>query len=322
MPINVMFYQGRAMAMTFKQLEAFHAVIVAGSVTRAAAMLRVSQPAISRLLADLEASAGFALFVRTARQLSPTERARALHAEVERSLVGLGQIEEVARALRERGEGQLRLAVIPSLLSAVTGQMLAPFAAAHLSISVCVEVAATLDELDWLGARQCDLGITFEPMSQPGIEAEIIGATEAACVVPHDHPLAQRARPVGPADLAGWPFISYRLDSAFRADVDRLFEAAAIARDMRFEARTTAAVCELVAATGGVAIIPCTGPALAADARLALLPLRPCLSSQVLLIRAPGVLSPPATAFTDFIRTRRLDFVGQLPSATAIGTGS
>lgn len=309
------------MAMTFKQLEAFHAVIVAGSVTRAAAMLRVSQPAVSRLLADLEASAGFSLFVRTARQLSPTERARALHAEVERSLVGLGQIEALARALRERGEGQLRLAVIPSLLSAVTGQMLAPFAAAHPSISICVEVAATLNALDWLGARQCDLGITFEPMSQTGIEAEIIGATEAACVVPRDHPLSRHAGPVGPADLGGWPFISYRLDSTFRADVDRLFEAAAITRDLRFEARTTAAVCELVAATGGVAIIPCTGPALAADARLALLPFRPVFSSQVLLVRAPGLLSPPATAFIDFIRTRRLDFVGVLPSSLAVGKG-
>jgi DNA-binding transcriptional LysR family regulator len=309
------------MAMTFKQLEAFHAVFVAGSVTRAAAMLRVSQPAISRLLADLEASAGFSLFVRTARQLSPTERARALHAEVERSLVGLGQIEALARALRERGEGQLRLAVIPGLLSALTGQMLAPFAAAHPSISVCVEVAATLDALDWLGARQCDLGITFEPMSQPGIEAEVIGATEAACVVPRDHPLSRHAGPVGPADLGGWPFISYRLDSTFRADVDRLFEAAAIARDLRFEARTTAAVCELVAATGGVAVIPCTGPALAADARLALLPFRPVLSSQVLLVRAPCLLSPPATAFIDFIRMRRLDFVGVLPSSLAVGKG-
>lgn len=309
------------MAMTFKQLEAFHAVIVAGSVTRAAAMLRVSQPAVSRLLADLEASAGFSLFVRTARQLSPTERARALHAEVERSLVGLGQIEALARALRERGEGQLRLAVIPSLLSAVTGQMLAPFAAAHPSISICVEVAATLNALDWLGARQCDLGITFEPMSQTGIEAEIIGATEAACVVPRDHPLSRHVGPVGPADLGGWPFISYRLDSTFRADVDHLFEAAAIARDLRFEARTTAAVCELVAATGGVAIIPCTGPALAADARLALLPFHPVLSSQVLLVRAPGLLSPPATAFIDFIRTRRLDFVGVLPSSLAVGKG-
>jgi hypothetical protein len=77
-----------------------------------------------------------------------------------------------------------------------------------------------------------------------------------------------------------------------------------------------------VAATGGVAIIAGPGPALAADARLALLPLRPGLSSQVLLVRAPGLLSPPATAFTDFIRTRRLDFVGQLPSALVTGTGS
>ncbi|MCU0883651.1 MAG: LysR substrate-binding domain-containing protein [Beijerinckiaceae bacterium] len=310
------------MAMTFKQLEAFHAVIATGSVTRAAAMLRVSQPAISRMLADLEASAGFPLFVRTARQLNPTERARALHAEVERSLVGLAQIEAVAKALRERGEGQLRLAVIPSLLSAVTTQMLAPFAVAHPSVSVSIEVAATLDALDWLGARQSDLGITYEPMRQPGIEARSIGTTEAACVVPRDHPLAGRVGPVGPADLGGWPFMSYRLDSSFRASVDRLFDEAAIRRDLRFEARTTAAVCELVAATGGVAIIPCPGPALVADMRLVLLPFRPQLSSEVLLIRASGPISPPARAFIDFIGSHRLDFIGALPSNPVLNAGS
>lgn len=303
------------MAMTFKQLEAFHAVIAAGSVTRAAETLRVSQPAISRMLADLEASAGFPLFVRSARQLNPTERARALHAEVERSLVGLGQIESVARALRERGEGRLRLAVIPSLLSAVAERMLAPFAAAHPQVSTSLEVASTLDALDWLSARQAELGVTFEPMSQPGVEVDVIGATEAACVTPAGHPLALRGGPVGPADLAGWPFISYRQDSVFRADVDRLFDAVAAPRDLRFEARTTAAVCELVAALGGVAVIPCPGPAIAADARLALLPFRPRLSSQVLLVRGPGLISPPARAFIDFIRARPLDFVGPLPSS-------
>jgi DNA-binding transcriptional LysR family regulator len=95
-------------------------------------------------------------------------------------------------------------------------------------------------------------------MSQPGIEAKIIGATEAACVVAREHPLARLAGPVGPADLGGWPFISDRLDSSF-------------------EAGTIAAVCQLVATTGGVAIIPCTGPALDTDARLALLPFRPVL---------------------------------------------
>lgn len=302
------------MAMTFKQLEAFHAVMAAGSVTRAAEMLRVSQPAISRMIADLEAGAGFPLFVRSARHLAPTDRARQLHAEVERSLIGLSQIEAFAQGLRERGEGQLRLAVIPSLLAHVCEAMLAPFAKAHPQIAVCVETAANLDAMDWHMARQADLGVTFDPMSQSGVQLDVLGETEAVCVVPRLHPLALRGEPVGPADLLEWPFISYRLDAAFRARIDRLFDGLA-PRDLRFEARTTAAVCEMVAALGGVAIVPCHSPALAADGRLALLPFRPLLSSPVLLVRPPGLASPPAQAFLDFIGPRNFDFIGKPPSA-------
>jgi DNA-binding transcriptional LysR family regulator len=302
------------MAMTFKQLEAFHAVMAAGSATRAAEMLGVSQPAISRMIADLEASAGFPLFVRSARHLAPTERARQLHVEVERSLIGLSQIAAFAQGLRERGEGQLRLAVIPSLLAYVCEGMLAPFAEAHPQISVHVEASASLDAMDWHKARQADLGVTFDPMSQSGVELDPLGETEAVCVVPSLHPLALRGLPVAPADLLDGPFISYRLDAAFRARIDRLFEGLP-PRDLRFQARTTAAVCELVAALGGAAIVPCPSPAVAADGRLALLPFRPLLSSPVLLVRPPGLPSPPAQAFLDFIRSRHFEFIGKLPSA-------
>lgn len=306
-----------AVALTFRQLETFRTVIAAGGVTRAAAALGVSQPAVSRMIAELEQQVGFPLFLRSARSLAPTARARLLHAEIERSFLGLRHIGQVAEALRARGEGQLRLAVVPSLLPSVASRLVAPFAARHGAASVSLEVVATLNALDWGGARPVDLGVTFEPTTAPGVETRRIGRTEAVCVAPARHPLTRLHRDIRPEDLRDAPFISYMTDSMFRAEVDRLFAARKIGRDLRLEARTTAAVCELVAATGGVAIAPCPGPDIVADQRLALLRFRPAIASQVSLVRPAGVASPLALAFIEQALAAKVDFTGDLPARRA-----
>lgn len=303
------------MPLTFRQLEAFHAVMSAGSFTRAAEQLGVSQPAISRMLADLELKVDFPLFDKGARKLRPTERARLFHAEVERSLSGLAQIEAVADRLRQQGEGQLRLAIVPSLVSTISESVLSPFADEHPAASIIVETPTTLNALDWTSVAHADLGISFEPISLPGASTELLGRTEAVCILPSRHPLIQRTSPITPPDLAGLPYVSYRLDSGFRAEVDRVFEAAGVQRDLRFEARTTAAVCELVAATGGASIIPCPGPDIAADSRLGMLPFHPALPSSVIAVRPAGPASGLLHAFLAFLRAHPIDFMVGLSSS-------
>ncbi|CAN1496131.1 LysR Transcriptional regulator [Rhabdaerophilaceae bacterium] len=306
------------MAITLKQLEAFHAVMSSGSVTRAAAMLGVSQPAISRILSDFESRAGFALFTRASRNLVPTARARALHSEVERAYLGLGHIEASMLALRDRGVGQLRLGVVPSLLPHVSAQLIAPFVQENPQLSISVEVVSTLNGLDWGSFRQTDLGITFEVISAAGTEVLPVGQTEAACVVPAGHWLAERGGTVQLQDLVGEVFVSYMPGNSFRIAVDRLFAEAGVARNLQFEARTSAAVCELVCALGGVSILPSPGQDLSADRRLVLLSLRPELVSEVVLVLPKfGPASPIATAFVTFARDRTLDFLADLPRGSS-----
>lgn len=304
------------MAITLKQIEAFHWVIVRGSVTRAAERLGVSQPAISRMLADLEAHVGFPLFVRSSRHLLPTVRARTLHAQVERSFLGLQHIEATASALRHNGEGQLRLGVVPSLLPIISRDLIAPFARLHPLASISVEVVATLNTLDWQSFRQTDIGITFEAMSRSGLETRSIGQTEAVCVVVAGHPLTRLGRPVAPRDLSGETFVSYMPDSGFRAEIDRVLAAAPLALDKRIEVRTTAAACELVAALGAVTIVPSPSPQLAADKRLVILPFHPRLSNDVVLVESAGLARTPlANDFLDFAFSKPIDFLSGLSTA-------
>jgi DNA-binding transcriptional LysR family regulator len=302
------------MTITLRQIEAFRAVMKAGGFTRAAQSLAISQPAISRMMSDLEQTVGFALFMRAGRGASPTPRARLLLVEVERAFLGLSHLETAARALRDSGEGQLRLAMPPSILPAVAEQWLAPFARRHPEAAVAVEIAPAFGGLDPRALRQHDLLVTFEAFGAEGFEEIAAGEARAVGLVPAGHPLARAGRPLALADLAGEGFIAYWPDSAFRLELDRAFALAEVTCHPRHEARTTAAVCELVATLGGVSVLPVSGPDILADSRLHMLPLAPALVSPVRIFRPLGPVSPLALAFLAFAGTAGLDFGRYVPA--------
>lgn len=102
--------------MELRQLEAFAAVMSTGSVTAAGKLLGRSQPAISRLIQDLEAEIGYALFTRSGPRVSPTEQGFLLYEDVEHTLISLRQIRTRAEEIA-RGEARpLRLAATLSLI--------------------------------------------------------------------------------------------------------------------------------------------------------------------------------------------------------------
>src|SRR5258708_24016678 len=97
------------------QVEAFRAMMLTGSVTEAAKLMAVTQPAVSRLLRDFQALLKTELFERRGSGLVPTAAATALYMEVERSFVGLERITAAAEEIRSRRTGTLRIAALPAL---------------------------------------------------------------------------------------------------------------------------------------------------------------------------------------------------------------
>jgi len=84
------------MKITFRQVDAFQTVVSTGTVTEAAVVLGISQPAVSRLISDLETEVGFQLFRRSGRVLAPTDEARLLVQEVRQAVSGMEYIKESA----------------------------------------------------------------------------------------------------------------------------------------------------------------------------------------------------------------------------------
>ena len=104
------------MNITFRQVDAFHAVVSSGSVNGASALLGVSQPVISRLISDLEKEVGFALFNRQGRVLVPTPEGRMLVAEVRQAVTGLEHIKNAARVIATFGHTAVQLVTVPSFV--------------------------------------------------------------------------------------------------------------------------------------------------------------------------------------------------------------
>ncbi|WP_313388320.1 LysR family transcriptional regulator, partial [Achromobacter aegrifaciens] len=103
--------------MELRQLEAFAAVMSTGSVTAAGRLLGRSQPAISRLLQELEAEIGYPLFARSGPRVTPTEQGFLLYDDVERALAGMQQIRSRADEIA-RGQAQPLLMAATSALAA------------------------------------------------------------------------------------------------------------------------------------------------------------------------------------------------------------
>jgi DNA-binding transcriptional LysR family regulator len=243
------------MPIKFRQLEVFRAVMSAGTITQAAEMLYVSQPGVSRMLAELEEELGFRLFVRTNRQIIPTEEAKALHQEVQRAFTGIKEISDAAAAIREYRTGQLNLVSMPGAVGSIMPQLLSRFAQRYPDVAVSLDVQPSQRVFEWMKSMQFDLGFAYLPSESPLIEAIPLVSGDSICLLPSSHALTGK-KAIEPKDLAGQRFVSFKSNTMYRFQVDQVFRTAGVERRLTMEARSTEAIFSMVAAGLGVSIIP------------------------------------------------------------------
>lgn len=110
---------------SLRQLEGLVAVIETGTVSAAANVLRISQPAVSKLIRDLEADTQLALFERESGRLLPTRRGMRLYEEVSRVFGGVNQLARAVEGIKREERGQLVIGVISGLSGPFMGRVLA-----------------------------------------------------------------------------------------------------------------------------------------------------------------------------------------------------
>jgi DNA-binding transcriptional LysR family regulator len=286
--------------LTIRQVEAFRAVMLLGSMTKAAEALQISQPAVSRLMADLQEIIGFPLFRRTRHGTIPTADARRFEIEVTSLFSGLDELTERARAIRNLEIGELRIGTISLYGNGLLPRIIGDFVKLHPGINVTLEIDTHERIVDWLHSRRCEIGLVSLPGSSGELTVHKLAAEPAVCVMPQGHPLA--AKPlIQASDLAGVPFISFPRDSATRFQIDNIFDRLGVRREMKIETGTHESVCHFVAAGVGVSIISPFSPHLRGPFALVSRPFQPHLIREIGLLLPDGNLSLPAERCRAFI---------------------
>ena len=170
----------------------FLAVSEAGSFSRAADRLGISQPSVSQQMRDLEAALRVSLFQRRGKRILLTasglifqEHARAI----------LHQLETCLQELtREPGQlrGALRLGVIPALNVPLVPHLLGLFAVDHPAVNVVVEEISSTEIETALEEGRMDVGLGFLTRHSPNLRYDRLGSDAFALVVAENHPWAKR----------------------------------------------------------------------------------------------------------------------------------
>lgn len=288
--------------MNFRQLEAFRTVMACGTTTRAAEMLRISQPAVSRLLSDLERSSRLALFQRKRGRIRPTAEAHAFYDEVQRSFVGMERLRFAAENIRSFSSGTLRVASLPVLGNAFLPRAIGTFARSFPDVSILLHIRSSEAVKELVASGQFDIGFAADEIDREGVDARVIVAPEAVCLVPNDHPLATHEF-ASPEDLSDVRFVSLAAEDATRERIDRVFIEAGIRRRIAVETQYSITICNLVRAGAGVGLVNPFALEGLDTTGLRVIPFRPRIVFRTLLISPPsGIASRLSQSFIDIVQ--------------------
>ena len=240
--------------MNQKQIDAFRAVMLRGSMTAAADELGTSQPSISRLISELEASTGLVLFNRAGGRIQATDAGSAFYREVDRSVVGLRKLAHSAREIKQYGSGRLRLVAAPVMALGFLPQLIERFLCAYPGIVVSLEMRSESTIQRWASSGYCDIGFATTTPDAFGVTSTELYRLKGVCALPAGHRLAAN-QTITAHDLRGEALIlpSYADDT--RSAIDRALRQADVVQVPTIETPYGATISALVARGLGVGII-------------------------------------------------------------------
>lgn len=195
--------------MRARQLEVFRTVMRCGTLTSAARLLNVSQPALSQMLLHTEDELGFKLFDRSKGRLVPTPEAEWLFPKADRLFEDMENLRDAARDLKRGKHGIVRLAATAPPSLAIVPNAVQSFRARNPEVRLLSYVVSAEAIMTMLEQGRAELGLAMTDRAAPTIDAEVIGRCDIVCVVPAGHRLASRVG-VTSGDLVDETVISYR----------------------------------------------------------------------------------------------------------------
>lgn len=239
--------------MNTRDIEAFLAVVDAGSIMAAAARLHLTQPAVTRRIQGLEETLGAQLLDRQSKPLRPTTAGRDAY-ELGRRV--LGSVQDLRSGLAANGSvsGELRLGVTPSQSDDALSEPLDRLRKAHPQLSLQVTTAWSHELLAQVESNRIDAALAYLP-SDNGIPPALDGVeiTRYAAIIVAPQGLVQRKRPAL-ADLADQSWVLSQDGCGFRRVIRQALARAGLPFVVAVETFNTELRMSLVARGLGVGV--------------------------------------------------------------------
>jgi DNA-binding transcriptional LysR family regulator len=282
------------MDLNLRQVRAFVSVVQAGSFTRAAALLNLSQPALTVQIQRLEETLGARLLDRTSRMVTPTRLGRELLPVFQRVLRDLDAVVIDTRDLAARRHGIVRVATLPSFAASALAEAIALFRREHPRVTFLIKDVIAQRVLDLVRSEDVDLGLVGGEVRDPDLSVLHRTSDALHVVHPRDHPISALPRVTIEA-LAEYPLILMDPATSVRAVVDLAFIGAGRLPTIACEATYMMTAIGMVRAGLGLTILPGSAREIQAEPELRSRPIDdPQFERPVCLIKKAGRTMPPA----------------------------
>jgi LysR family transcriptional regulator, nitrogen assimilation regulatory protein len=237
-----------------KQLRALLAIAETGSVTKAATLLHVVQPAVSRQLRLLEEDVGTALFSRGRYGMELTEAGEIF---VEHAGRALAELDRARSQLQPAGgvAGIVTIGLLPSMCDLLASELVSNVAREHPAIRLRISMGYTGHLQDWLELGDVDAALLYDPKPAPTMQVQPL-LEERLWVVGRPEAAFQATSPVNLEQVAAQPMILPNAPHGIRSLVEHACALAGISLSIAAETNAMSVQKALVLGGLGITILP------------------------------------------------------------------
>ncbi len=288
--------------MEGRGLRYFVEVVRQGGFTRAAESLNVTQPAISKMIRQLEEQLGASLLIRNSRGIRLTEAGRLAYEHGLDILDGITSLKAELEALKGLTRGNLRLGLPPMIGALFFPSVLLKFRQRYPNVSLTIVEFGGKRIFEMVLAGEVDVGVTLAPFDESKCDGLVFADHELALVVPRSGRWAGKSR-AALADLVDESFVmlpgEFLTTDRFRRDC----EAAGFSPKEVGHSGQWDFLAAMVEAGLGITVMPTSMARAMKSYRLKMIPLEPRIHRQIALVwRRDDPTTPALRAWAEVMR--------------------
>lgn len=286
-----------------RELRVLRAIVTTGTTTAAADLLGISQPAVSRALAQLEERLGRTLFSRESGRLLPTAEALGVDAELDILFKVLARIENPDRRAPDPTV-PLRIAAPPTIAHRFLPGPVADFSRRFPDQRILIDVLSSDVLVTQVAEGRVDIALSDAEPNHAGVRVEPFRDSDVVCLMQRDDPLAAKTV-IRPEDLHDRAYVAQTRRHSARVAKDRALAAAGVQPKITIETATVVSAAELVREGLGLALINPFPTALRLDPSLTTRAFEPRITLQTSFLSPADRRHSSATlAFMAMVRAR------------------